>query len=468
MNLIVFGTGIVFERRKKELFDNKELNILAFADNDTKKWGKKLYNIPIIAPKDICNFDYDKILITSNIYFKEITEQLLELGMEESQIIFWEELNLIVGNDEIEHYYVDTRKNGKKKFLIITTPMDYTGAPLAAIYLAKAAKKLGYYTELFCPEIDSKLLEECNKQGISISLSKKLPFIANAEKEYIKQFDFVVINVFLMMVSALAIPKDIPMFWWLHENAVYSNEYETTLVKYNKYIKDKKIDVNICAVSKKAEKNFHMYFPAVKSRELVLGISDSYEMKNVEKMHEKVIFAIVGFVAKRKGHHILMEAVEMLKEKYQNFEVWIIGGMEDSKYGKEIRKSIEKNSSFVKYKGLLTRKQMNEIYPDIDVVVCASLEETLSMAVIEGMLNQKVCITTDATGVADYIESGKNGLICKSDDAKSLSECMDYVITHPEECEKMARNARKRYEEFFTIEAFAERLKDVINVICNE
>lgn len=82
----------------------------------------------------------------------------------------------------------------------------------------------------------------------------------------------------------------------------------------------------------------------------------------------------------------------------------------------------------------------------------------MSLTITEGMMYGKVCITTDATGMADYIRSGENGFVVPTEDAKALARCMVDIIEQPERYADMRVAARRTYEEHFTPEIFAERL----------
>lgn len=59
-----------------------------FLDNNSSRWGTKIQGIPVYCPNDILTKDIDaNIVISSRLYYKEIHEQLLELGIPESNII---------------------------------------------------------------------------------------------------------------------------------------------------------------------------------------------------------------------------------------------------------------------------------------------------------------------------------------------------------------------------------------------
>lgn len=69
MNVIVFGAGDFGKRYIEQAED--DVCILAVADNYSDK--KLLCGHKIISPKEILNYDYDKIVICLNDYTNKIT-----------------------------------------------------------------------------------------------------------------------------------------------------------------------------------------------------------------------------------------------------------------------------------------------------------------------------------------------------------------------------------------------------------
>ncbi len=84
-NLILFGAGVGCKDLLIKL-DNSKINILAFVDNNTLLQHTFINNIIVICPKEIHKFQYDYIVIT-NLYFDEIFEQLIDLGVKKDKII---------------------------------------------------------------------------------------------------------------------------------------------------------------------------------------------------------------------------------------------------------------------------------------------------------------------------------------------------------------------------------------------
>lgn len=81
--VIIFGAANGGYNLYKNLTN---VRTIAFSDNDSSKWGKLIDDIPIVAPEQIKNLDYDYIFIGS-IYGNQIKNQLInEIGVEKEII----------------------------------------------------------------------------------------------------------------------------------------------------------------------------------------------------------------------------------------------------------------------------------------------------------------------------------------------------------------------------------------------
>ncbi|TBU99966.1 nucleoside-diphosphate sugar epimerase/dehydratase [Stutzerimonas kirkiae] len=82
--IVLFGAG-----RSGEIFleSHRELQVLAFADNDPKKQGQALRGIPVIAPADIASTGCDSIVITTVYPPAEILDQLAALGLADIPLV---------------------------------------------------------------------------------------------------------------------------------------------------------------------------------------------------------------------------------------------------------------------------------------------------------------------------------------------------------------------------------------------
>ncbi|KEI97159.1 hypothetical protein N494_12910 [Clostridium botulinum A2B7 92] len=91
-----------------------ECNIVAFADNDPKKWGKLLNGKKIISPLHICK-DY-KIIITST-YWKEILCQLTKMGISHFNIFFKRHNEYAIAKMEYKNNHLICNNLGELRYL---------------------------------------------------------------------------------------------------------------------------------------------------------------------------------------------------------------------------------------------------------------------------------------------------------------------------------------------------------------
>lgn len=86
MNVICFGASGGGERLFPAIAQH--YNIIAYTDNDSKKWGKNICGVKIFPP-DICirTMEYDAVVITSAPGMQSIMSQLISMDVPRGKII---------------------------------------------------------------------------------------------------------------------------------------------------------------------------------------------------------------------------------------------------------------------------------------------------------------------------------------------------------------------------------------------
>lgn len=459
MEIIIFGTGVWYRRYRTIL--SEKTKIVALVDNDSNKWGEMLDGHLIQSPETIKFYKYNKILILCRDS-NPIRDQLMNYGIPAQNI--WDIQKY--KESEMQNYvtfYGKKKVSAKKNILIISPDLNYSGGTMAAIYATEALTDLGYNVVLAAPGVDSNLFEELMKKKITVAIAPALPCIkiSNEENSWILGYDIVIVNGFQMIQCACEISRQKPVVWWIHEPSELYCPYINLFNKYANFEQLKKI--NIYAVSTVAKDNFNTYFPNRITNILPYGIPDQMNQNLKKNIKEKLVFAIIGGVVPLKAQDIFVKAINLLEEtEIKKAEFLIIGyyNEKDSFFRKVKKLSLGKEN--IKFTGLLNRREIAEIFHDIDVVVCPSKQDSLPIVVTEGMMQGKVCIVSDKTGTIEFIEDAKNGFICKQGDEYDLAEKMMWVIKHTEKLSEIGYQARKVYEKNFLMKKFGLRLEKVI------
>lgn len=464
-NIVIFGAGRAYRNKKEFLSRNKDfINIVAFLDNNVTIQGHKIDDICVYNPSDIKKLNFDAVLILSEKFEKEMKNQLSALGIVQEAI--WNISTLTqtaLKGKKITYKGQNYNNNLKMKMLIITTEMNFSGGNLTAVYAAEEMQRRGYDVMLAAPDIEEKLLGEIKEKKICITLWASLPYIYEEDEAWISEYDVVLVNVFQMMNCACKVGRIKPLLWWIHEDRMTDEVdlYTRTKEIYcdidtSEWMKRR----NIFCVSDIAKKCFNYYYPDVDADILPFGIPDRY-CEGTQKKQTNIIFAIIARFEMRKNQRIIFETVDMLSEtQKQVMEIWFIGNM--GKMGKELRDKYEGKFN-MKFFDSVTHEEVIELLTQIDCVICPSIIETMSMSIIEGMMFGKICITTNTTGVARYIENGKNGFVVEVNNPVELAECMSWIIENKDKWFSIGQEARRTYESKFTLEKFGERLENAMN-----
>lgn len=462
MKVIVFGVGRFYQNRRERLKQYQEVEIVAFSDNNETLWGGELEGIRVIPPDAIREVAFDCILIMST-YADEIARQLIGSGIEEPKICFWKPFYAKMVQGERKIYKGINKKNEKKtgrNILIISTDLDYNGGSMAAVYAARAIQDKGNHAVLAAPFGNEHFIEETINVGVTVAICPALPYIYEKDREWVNQFEMVIVNVYQMLHSACACAAFIPTLWWLHEPLEI---YRTVMEQPWNRIEEGKLDnINIYGVSNWAKYNFNSFFPERMKKVLHYGIPDmGLGKQDTKEKQSAVVFAIIGSVCERKAQDVFVDAATQLGYE-EKAEFWIIGYLGQDMFCNKIRE-ISQRVSTIKIKRMLTREEVYRIFPQIDVVVCASREDSLPIVMTEGMMFGKACITTDRTGTADYIHNGENGFVIPAEDGEALKEKMEWAIHNRDKLEIMGKKARETYEKHFTMDIFGENLERAIS-----
>ena len=191
--------------------------------------------------------------------------------------------------------------------------------------------------------------------------------------------------------------------------------------------------------------------------------------KNVlrEKWHltqkEKTIL-FVGRLHQVKGLSFLIKAFRQVLENMPDCRLIIAGNGDFDTYMQEAKDICMK----ITFTGLLEKNELHELYQLADVGILPSLTEQCSYVVMEMMMHGLPIITSTASGLAEMTEDGISGLHVPlietpekiEVDSEALAEKLLHLLKNSSEAKRLGINARKRYEQIYSIDVFRKNMLD--------
>lgn len=186
---------------------------------------------------------------------------------------------------------------------------------------------------------------------------------------------------------------------------------------------------------------------------------DRYKIRKEFGIENEKVIGIVGRLDPRKGHIFFINSIPNILEKFPNSKFMVIGDIDNYKflwYKKSLMELIEKLN--IKDKVIFTgfRADMPEVISSLDCLVLASSREKspepFGRVLIEAMAVGTPVVATDNGGAVDIILDAITGFLILPKDSSAISKAVISILSNPGLTNSMKGSARKRVEEFFSLE----------------
>lgn len=180
----------------------------------------------------------------------------------------------------------------------------------------------------------------------------------------------------------------------------------------------------------------------------------------------------VGRLCKKKGTHILMNAMKTVFEANPKTALMLVGSKwygknSTDEYIQELQVLSRELPGPVIFTGFLPPAEIPEYYQLGDIFVCASQwREPLARVHYEAMAAGLPIISTDRGGNAEVIEPGVNGFVIQEyDNPLIMAKNINYFIENPEIALKMGKMGRHMAEETYNWDRVANQLLNLFEGI---
>ena len=171
---------------------------------------------------------------------------------------------------------------------------------------------------------------------------------------------------------------------------------------------------------------------------------------------DTILVGIVGRLVPIKAHGLFLEMASDVRRQRDDVEFAIVG---DGELWWSLQEQVEALGlrHCVHFAGW--RRDLPEVYRDLDLVVCCSINEGTPVSVIEACAAGTPVVGTDVGGMADVITSGETGLLVPSGDRVALTEAVLSSINDPARAEQMSLAARAMVTRKYSADRLVEDVR---------
>lgn len=365
------------------------------------------------------------------------------------------------------------KKNGieenGKRILMVSHDSLLGGATIAFQYAGRALKKKGYYV-VWLFENEGAMLEELERDGIGYIVD---PSFRGSDRwlNYADNFDLIVCSTMLLCPQVEKLKDmDKKVIWWVHEARDY---YVPEIIRA--FTEENIQNLHVWCGGTFAQNTFRQHFPEIPTEVMIYGVPDyagsesEYSENAIDNPMDKMIFLSIGTIETRKGQDVLAEAIQKLKPEVREQCLFVFLGkaVQENVYAK-VQEAAEKYPESVTLREPVNRNTLMQMYHQGDVVLCTSREDPMPVFMTECMMQSKVAICSENTGTAGILRDGYDGFIYHNNSVDELAEKIAYVFENRDKLQQIGKNARKTYEDNFSMEVFEEKLQTRVEKILEE
>lgn len=164
---------------------------------------------------------------------------------------------------------------------------------------------------------------------------------------------------------------------------------------------------------------------------------------------------VAGALEERKGHMVLLAAMEQLPGK---FRLSIAG---EGPHHEEIEEEIASRSLDGRISLLGRVDDMPGLLARSDILVVPSFLEATPYVILEAMAAGRPVVASAIFGIPEQVENGVTGILVPPGEEASLATALLRISDEPGLAGKMGEAGRKRYEDRFTLNKSVEETVSV-------
>ncbi len=309
------------------------------------------------------------------------------------------------------------------KILAACHRLDWTGAPLILFRLLSELARTNEVTllEPRDPVDGGPLRDLYRERGITVT--------ANVRP---RDFDVFLANTLMTSRLARRIARDIPTLWWIQEpmNGLH-------VIRHGKVDLAAFEAVDLVCTPTRWQRD-ELYAPYLKNTSTIVvpygRPSDRPSDRRPPEMAEDGFHIItLGYLSRRKGQAVAIEALRRLDR--ENVHLHLLGSETTAPGETEGIRALAAGSDLLRrhvhFHGSRPQSEVVDFLANADVFVFPTLDDLLSISILEAMSQSLCVIASDFGAIPELIIDGQTGFLFPKFDSATLASKLDAVIGDP-------------------------------------
>ncbi|MDO5521295.1 MAG: glycosyltransferase family 4 protein [bacterium] len=345
----------------------------------------------------------------------------------------------------------------RKKVVLISHELSYTGAPRSLLNVALALRKAKFDVTVWSL-IEGEFREEFEKRKFPVSVINGCMEDLGKRAE---EFDLAICNTFFGGECVKYLQSYIPTIFYIRE-AENLPDLAKNCCLDEENLKNAE---HVVCVSEYAKHFIEKQYEPKEIQIVHNCVVDEYRGRRNRLKKDMIHIMIAGTVEHRKGQDIAIEAFRKLPNEIRNHMMLHIVGRKPE-WSREYWEQLEfsEESHVIYHPEVRDKKERRRLYEGMNVFLVASRDESCSLVALEGAMFGKALILTENVG-AKYLLTPENGFSYETESSEQLKVVLENLYKRKSELKRMGKVSRKQYLRMATPKVNKSELLKAIELV---
>jgi len=187
--------------------------------------------------------------------------------------------------------------------------------------------------------------------------------------------------------------------------------------------------------------------------------SDSSKAREKLNLGSSPILLFVGLVEPRKGIHLLLKIHEIVKKKFPETKLLMVGRIRHPRYFSSIASGVD---SSVKLIGWVSSEDLAAYYGACDVYVTASSWEGFDMPLAEAQASGKPVVAFDIGAHPEIVEDGQTGFLIRPGYVDAFASAVISLLSNEDKRHEMGAKGQFIAKKKFNLQRFSLETRSLV------
>lgn len=210
-------------------------------------------------------------------------------------------------------------------------------------------------------------------------------------------------------------------------------------------------------------------YPCVSSSFLRKWRNDHAESKNTPRLGEEQRLLYVGRITRRKGIHILLQALPSVISDFKDTITLVAGPTDQKYYG--ILLAVAKNLNLGRnlvFSQALSEESKYRAMLNCKIFVNPSIKDYTPVTLIEAQALGKPVVSTVTGAIPEIVKNGETGLLVEPQNPIALANAIKWLLSREEDRRAMGKKAEQWVRQNFLLDNVVDQLEKLYAECMND